>query len=367
MLSQQELKVISYELRILSGLHRGAILPLGSEPLTIGCHEDADIVLADPDIQHIHATVTPSDSGWIFTSNDGDVYSSNSPQKFKEIPVMSGEPVCIGSVWVGIFAEGDSWLAPPSQLPMSMPVSDYAIDAPPPATEAAHPAIDAAVHEEAAPPVRPANPLRRRKLMRVGAIPVLIGAIATAAAAYAFTTKPETVQDTKPHVQLEKERGGPAVTQAAPKPAGIPEKNENTVANAAVEQPSSPSSEDLKKAFRRKLSEAELIKRFDMQLDDASWTMRADLDDEEAARFERILKTFVAENKISFPINAKVVTAEGMLPFKIKQVTSGANASIVTTDGDRLYVGDELNGVRLASISGNKLTFSGNRKIEIRW
>lgn len=350
-----------YELRILSGLHRGAILPLGSESITIGSHEDADIVLVDPDIKQIHASLTPGDSGWVFTSKDGEVYSLNSPQSFKETSVDSGEPICIGSIWVGVFADGDPWPDPPQHRPMPVAAADATENL----SNQAQAAGDKPAQTENTPVTKPIITKKKAKLLRIGALPVLVGAIATAAAAYAFTTKPEPAGDAKP--QLEQRPTMVVETQTPVKPASASQQIETPIPQPVPEASSSPSSEDLKKAFRKKLADAELIKRFEMELGDTSWTMRADLDDDEAARFERILKSFVAEKKISFPINAKVVTAEGMLPFKIKQVTSGTNASIVTTDGDRLYVGDELNGVRLTSISGNKLTFTGNRKIEIRW
>jgi type III secretion protein D len=56
-----------------------------------------------------------------------------------------------------------------------------------------------------------------------------------------------------------------------------------------------------------------------------------------------------------------------MLPFKIRQVISGVNASIVTQDGERMYIGDELKGVRLVTIDSSILTFAGKRKIQVKW
>jgi type III secretion protein D len=115
------------------------------------------------------------------------------------------------------------------------------------------------------------------------------------------------------------------------------------------------------------MKEADLLQHFDLDLNDTGWSMRAHLDDAEGARFERILKTFVSDNKITFPVSARVGSAESMLPFKIRQVVSGVNAGIVTADGERFYVGDELNGVRLVAVTDNHLTFMGKRKIEVIW
>jgi hypothetical protein len=106
---------------------------------------------------------------------------------------------------------------------------------------------------------------------------------------------------------------------------------------------------------------------FDLTLQDEQWFMQAALDDEEAARFERILTSFIKQHNIAFPVHAWVGSAESMLPFKIRQVVYGSNASVVTQDGDRLYVGDEYRGVRLVAVAGDRLTFAGKRKIEVRW
>ena len=38
-----------------------------------------------------------------------------------------------------------------------------------------------------------------------------------------------------------------------------------------------------------------------------------------------------------------------------------------TTDGQRLYPGDEYKGVRLTAIDGNRITFTGREPIEVRW
>ena len=131
--------------------------------------------------------------------------------------------------------------------------------------------------------------------------------------------------------------------------------------------PARLSPDELRSAFRKRMKDADLLKQFDLDLTDEGWSMRAHLDDAESARFERILKAFVAEHKISFPISAKVGSAESMLPFKIRQVVSGTNAGIVTGTGERFYVGDEFQGVRLVSVVENRLTFMGKRKIEVVW
>lgn len=140
---------------------------------------------------------------------------------------------------------------------------------------------------------------------------------------------------------------------------------------AAVEEPvaevAALTPEQLRQAFRSRLADADLTSRFKLTLSDSAWLMHAVLDDTETPRFERVLWDFLREHKLSFPVSAKIVSADTMLPFKIQQVVSGANASLVTQDGRRLRVGEQYRGVRLLAIKGNRLRFGGKRKFELKW
>lgn len=334
---------MSYEFRVLSGLHRGAILPLDEETLSIGAHEDADVVLVDPGIQKLHARLSRSDSGWVVESNEGDVFSADGTPLKEASALARGSFVRIGPIWICISEEDDPWPEPPAEF--SSPATSPEASAP---MHAAAPAVQADGGAEAAQPRPPRKNVRRAAFM-----PALVLIATTAAAAYAFTSKPEPQPNAKEMAATMLNSDRHAAPALDPGAAGA---KSQTMTQA-----------DLKKEFRKRLANAELINRFDLQLNDDSWDMRADLDEDEASRFERVLATFMREYVISFPVRAKIVPAEGMLPFKISQVMSGTNASIVTTDGRRMYIGDEMNGVRLVGINGKRLKFMGKRKIEIVW
>ena len=55
------------------------------------------------------------------------------------------------------------------------------------------------------------------------------------------------------------------------------------------------------------------------------------------------------------------------LPFRIVQITTGSRANIVTDDGQRLFIGDEVDELRLVSITGNQIEFSGRENIKVSW
>lgn len=374
-----------YELRVLSGLHRGATLPLDDNPHVIGASDDADVVLVDPGIEAQHATLTLTDTGWLLTALEGELRSADSNQLQAEMELRPGDFVRLGAVWLTVVEEDAHWENPPPE-----PV-DEQLEAAPTGEEneeeineedegAADDAesvmsvadLTGELDDETASGRTEGDEREEREHglahhlrgRRVIYIPLAVLTVVSAAAAYAITSKPETAVSAKKlaeHAQL----------ASRPKPSG--RATDKTIAAAfdavnadgAAERPLT--GEELRKAFRKRLADADLLNRFDLQLMSESWTMQAALDDEEAARFERILTAFVKQHNIAFPIHAKVGNSEAMLPFKIRQVISGANASVVTQDGERMYVGDELRGVRLVAINGNNLTFAGKRRIEVKW
>jgi type III secretion protein D len=380
-----------YELRILSGLHRGATLPLDDNPLVIGASEDADVVLVDPGIEERHATLALNENGWLLSALDGVLRSFDSNQSESLIDLAEGDFARVGSVWLTVVEQGAAWENPPPE-PVDQPASVAATDTAPDELDQATQSwqADVAEHSSDAGQIEamaddaqsveagmavaetdartgqlPSAPAMRGPGRRRIIYASLVGVtVLSAAAAYALTSKPDPVMSAKAAAL-----SAPGGTRSRPAGKG----SDKTIAaafdaanrNGAAEQTLSP--EELRSAFRKRLSDADLLKRFDLTLQDESWSMQAALDDDEAARFERILTAFVKAHNIAFPVNAKVGNSESMLPFKIRQVISGVNASIVTQEGERLYIGDEYKGVRLVTIDSAVLTFAGKRKIQVKW
>jgi type III secretion protein D len=328
------------ELRILNGLHRGASLPLDAQPVTIGAAEAADVVLADDGIAADHAQLAPDGASWLLTASDGAIYAADRSEQQALVELAPGDCARVGEIWLCLARQGAPWEAPP---PLPEPEAQF--DARAEADEAR--AADGTRAPAPAPPA-PAAP-RRHRWQRRG-VGILLVAVAgmLAATAYALTTRPS----------LPIPVAAPALTPSVPVAPPAP-----TRAGAAP----ADSATALAVLFRKRLADAELLNRFDLRLEPQAWSMQAHLDDEESARFERILNSFIKEHRITFPISARAVTAEAMLPFRISQLISGANASVVTQDGARLYVGDDYRGVRLVAIQANRVTFFGKRKIEVVW
>lgn len=318
------------ELRILSGLHRGAALPLIGEALELGGAEHCDVVLADRGLAQRHARLSPGMEGWRLDALDGEVCGEFDVEARESLVLAPGARARLGEVWVCLSAPDMPWQAAPEPAP----VAPEAPEAPP----LAPPTV------ETPPP--PPRLRRRSSVKRLVLLPFGIVIVLCAATAYAFNARPET----------------------PPLGIDIPVKPAQALPVAAAAQENAAlSGAALRAAFERELADGQMLERFELQLNDARWEMRADLDGEEKERFERILKRFIAAHGIGFPVDARIVPSGALLPFRIQQVLSGAQAGVVTEDGHRLFVGDEYRGTRLVSMKDGRLVFAGKRKIEVQW
>jgi type III secretion protein D len=370
-----------YELRVLSGLHRGATLPLDDHPHVIGASDDADVVLVDPGIEEKHASLSLTEFGWSLSALDGGLSTADSNQPQTSIELEPGEFARLGGIWLTVVEQDARWEDPPPE-PVDVAVEEdisgeiSVADLEDEIDESAMAAVDVAgaddiaahasdaVHAGDARHEKGRGLLRGLRGRRIVYVPLAVATVLSAAAAYAITSKPESALSSRKiaeHAQI----GSRQKTSGKPADKTVAAAFDASNSGGTSERPLT--GDELRNAFRKRLADSDLIRRFDLSLLNEQWTMQAALDDEEAARFERILTGFIKQHNITFPIHAKVGNSESMLPFKIRQVISGSNASVVTQEGDRLYVGEEYRGVRLVAIQGNQLTFAGKRKIEVKW
>lgn len=319
------------ELRILSGYHRGATLPLGAEPLAIGGSEDADVVLADPGLAGHHARLAPDGGAWVLEPVDGPVRGDADNAEQERIALGDGGFARVGPIWLTVCAAASPWQDPPPAPADPAPPAEP--DMPDEVAPEPEPEPEPVV-EPVPAPARVATPQRTRGA-RMVLVPVTAVAVLSAAAAYAWTAHPATV---------------PAVP---------------SLRQSAAPQQLAPA--QLQEALRRRLAEIDLLARVTLELQDHQWTIRASLGDDESERLQRMLHSFAQRYVIDFPVHVRIGSPEAMLPFRITQVMSGTDPSIVLDDGRRLYVGDEYRGVRLAAVAGNQLRFTGKQNLDVAW
>lgn len=349
------------ELRILNGLHRGATLPLSGQEITIGSSEDADVVLVDDDIVACHAKLNKAESGWTLCADQGDVYDGKSSAQKSIVELALGDFGRVGDIWITVVEHDAKWEKHPARSVeehLETGETDMASLSPSP-TDTAMSSPAAFVHSDT---FQKTHHLRKKN-ERYTLIGALVGTIAlSAAAAYAMTTQ----QVNNNHLNLNKyAEAGITPSLEIGKTSERHLSGEDQSTKHMEKKKLSP--DLLKKIFTKRLADTELLDKMDLNLNQDVWNIKADLSDDESERFERILQSFEQGYQVNFPIHAKVVGAETMLPFEIHQVISGTDASVVTKDGQRLFVGDEYLGIKVLAIQENHLVFLGKRKFELDW
>ncbi|MCH8621951.1 FHA domain-containing protein [Undibacterium sp. TS12] len=327
------------ELRVYTGLHRGATIPLGDESLSLGSGEDADIVLVDPGISALHARLELQGGTWLLRSQEGKLYAEQEAQQQTEVYLEPGDFACLEDVWIGLAWSGDGWQAAPKKQQEKAVV---------------HSDVSPGAADFSEDPIAKGGtkPRSSRRIRRSATLAAVVAVVLSAAAAYAMTGRPAADQiNTQTRLQI-----SPGLSPEL-EPASTQEQMEKHPESLA----------ELQMLLRKKLTEADLMKYVDLQLSPELWEVRADLNAEQGATLDRILEKFRQEHTLGIPINSHVVNTEQMLPFKIRQVISGKNASLVTEDGQRFFVGEEYRGIRLLGIEDNKISLLGKRKIEMNW
>lgn len=107
------------ELRILTGLHRGAALPLEGEAIEIGSASENDIVLVDPGMPAVAGVVQRSaGSSWVYRSGNEFEHSRQACRggsSAGETAITAGARWFAGPVLIGCEEEHTPWGAEPAR------------------------------------------------------------------------------------------------------------------------------------------------------------------------------------------------------------------------------------------------------------
>ncbi|WP_035341710.1 FHA domain-containing protein, partial [Dickeya sp. DW 0440] len=98
-----------FELRVLTGLHRGAALPLSGTAWRIGCADEADMVLYDPGIRDQHCLLEQQPQGWLLSSLDGPVSNGEGHALTEPLLIQPGTPFAAGGIWLCVVSADTPW------------------------------------------------------------------------------------------------------------------------------------------------------------------------------------------------------------------------------------------------------------------
>jgi len=295
------------ELRILSGLHAGAALPIGQEPVQLGSAEDCDVILLDPDILPHHLLLRREGTAWLAEPAAGaPLHDRRGAAVPGGAPLQPAHPLRAGRVWLVLCAASAPWQA--DELPDALPTPDKA----PPAGDAPAP--------------------RRRRLwpLLLAGVPLLLVAFALACLAKPDRPAPPA----------------PALPALAPGPADA-----ETVGGEAA----------------RILRERGLQRVVEIVYETGHVALAGDLDDDEARRLDSAVAALHRRFGNTLVVDVKTTTLSRRLPFQVREVVTGVAPHITLADGTRVYEGGTVGGYRLRAILPGRLQFDGKRQLELPW
>ncbi len=291
-----------FELRVLSGLHLGAALPLFGDSWLIGQAEEADLLLNDAGVAASHCRLQRAEAGWQLLSLAEDSITA----------VTAGEAFAVGDAWLCVAEAETPWAA---FTPPAAP---------------AEPEIQA---EQAAAPQSAPAPARK------GGFPRWISALSfSLLLLLTFTVVSWILQ--------------PTVAQT-----GVTSSGRQHLDNIS----------EIRAPLLTMLRERDLASVVSVVAGDKKVVLKGQLNKEQMQVFSRMLARFNADYMTALPLDNQVTPLKLELPFRIVQITTGKRANIVTEEGQRLFIGDQIDDLRLVAITDNRIEFSGRDNIKVSW
>lgn len=313
-----------FELRVLSGLHEGAALPLIGDVWMIGSDSAQDLTLYDAGIASLHCRLQRLNDAWQVTAVNG-VVCNEQGQAQALTELTPNHSFTLGSVWLCLAHADMAW-------------SDMA-------------ACAVIAAEEDPAPAEPANAAphqkkswRSRVFNRANS--VLIGLlIGIAGSAWSLSGGPSPE---KIHIEVK-------AAQVVPPPAH-PANNRLVLSSV----------DDAKNRLATMLSDR-LLSDLTVLMTPDGLTINGSLQDESRLLYQRMLQQFNERYQSPVALIDNVSTSGNGLPFTIVHIMSGPQAHLVTGEGRRMYIGDEYQGLRLTRIDDQRIEFEGDRRYEVRW
>lgn len=286
-----------FELRVLSGLHCGAALPLSGDCWQIGASRQADLLLSDESVTGCERWLHREETRWWLAQEE---------QASEGVPVTLEEPFELAGVWLCVAQASTPW-----HEAAALPASAF--------TPAA-----AVVAEEAPAPAGTPRWMRG----------VMFGLLLL----FSFTVVSWILQ--------------PTIAQ--------PNAGESS-------RPAWASAEDLRAPLQIMLRERDLINSVKITRQGDRLVLSGTLTKPQITVFNRMMTRFHARYSAAAPVTSAVRSQEKTLPFRIVQIATGSRANIVTSEGDRLFIGDQVGELRLVAITDDRIEFSGRDPITVKW
>ena len=296
-----------FELRVLNGSQQGAALPLFGEQWCIGTSVEADLVLYDPGIAGRHVWLRRVAERWCVQAEEGLV-QDDSGQLLAQIADLAADlPFSISGIRLCVSLTDQPWPREPEPVVPEVPQD----------------------RPSALPLSTMPRPAQRRWMGGLLVVAVLVTAVGIM-----------NSEDRKPQASL---------MQAA---------------SQKIDLDTAP---QVRQQLLKMLNERDLAQRVTLQVVNGQVSLTGDVTQEQMALLSRMLARFAEQFDSPVPVMSRVREGSSQPPFKITQIVGGPNGHVVLEGGQRLFLGDEVEGLRLVSIDNGRLIFDGQQRYEVRW
>ena len=298
-----------YELRVLDGQRQGAALPLFGEQWSIGAQADADLVLNDPGVAEQHALLRFFEANWSVQAQAELLYGA-AGQAMAQIPNLAlNVPFLVGSVRLCVTLADQPWPEPVAPAAAAVPSPDEPVQA---------------------LRLSAIAPSQQKRLISL----VLVMAIIIAVVGMVSTGEHEAQASLMPAVAGKQELASPI---------------------------------DVRQQLVKMLGERELNPRIGLQVINGQVVLSGDVSQEDVELVSRMLSRFGEQFDSAVPVISRVRVRDEALPFRIVQIVGGPNGHVVLEEGSRLFLGDQIDGLRLVLIDNSKVVFDGAQRYEVLW
>lgn len=317
-----------FELRVLNGLHEGAALPLSGKQWSIGNAAERELQLCDSGIKPRHCVLELTRQGWQISPDEGGISNQQGERITMPFLLQPGEIFMLSGIWLSLDEASTPWLKeqPPPQLTAAGPASSP--DDAPSTGQKTPPTLQKT-------PAQRDKPLFARLLPRWAQITALSLLLLLTFTITSWVLQPGVAQPNVDETQLIKPR--------------LPD----TIA--------------LRTVLEQKLRERELWSTVHLVTSAQGITLSGELPPEQLPIMRRMVSMVRADYALGVVLIDETTLKTVNLPFQIVQITSGSHANIVTEGGQRLFIGDERDGLRLTAITADRVEFAGREKITVKW
>ncbi|WP_338481042.1 FHA domain-containing protein [Pseudomonas trivialis] len=298
-----------FELRVLNGQRQGAALPLFGEQWSIGAHPDADLMLNDPGIAEQHARLRLADSQWSVQAEAGLLHDAQGQVLAQIASLVLNAPFSVGAIRLCVSLADQPW-----------PETHGPVPAPAPRASEASPTLQ----------LSSISNRQQKRLISAVLLVAVIGVVVSMVSS------------------------GERDAQASLMPPVV-----------VKQQLASPF--EVRQQLLKMLSERELSQRVSLEVINGQIALNGAVSPDDMELVARMLSRFGELFDSAVPVISRVRARDGALPFKIVQIVGGPNGHVVLDEGSRLFVGDEVDGLRLVLIDNTKVVFDGAQRYEVRW